>query len=244
LIQHFNNNVEKTLEEEIKEYEQRSQSDKIISPDTAGSKSNNVSNNRFQYDVYMNTIKVKTKTKEDLKQALSQNNTLIQQMKLDLELKSKQLLSFNSSTQFIPNDTLSPSQQIQPNDSIALIIPDHNNNNNILSTSITNISSYLELRESILQLSNQIETSEAEYRDLSNQYSQIESEITESLVNTPFLNLNNTVLLSDTTSEPPQSATPVHDSSIGNKGFWKVEGGVTIVDVLSGKANIYRMNGM
>ena len=246
LIQVFCNNVEKTSEEEIKEYELKNHSSSDLS-----SKGLTTSNNRFKYDTYMNDIKLKSKTKDELKLTLVQKDALLQQMKLDLDLKSNQLMSFNSNPQLL-------SYQQYSNETISSTLP--NNTNNFSPNTMTNVSSYIELRAYIFQLSNQIEVAEKEYLELSLQYTQLDSEITQAYAETPILAnslftgttdspgtqlLTTNTTATTTTTAASTEVSPMNDglNPSSNKGFFKVEGGVSMLDVLSGKANIYRMNG-
>ena len=227
LIQVFCNNVEKTSEEEIKDYELKNISNS--DPSSKGF----TSTNRFKYDTYMNDIKLKSKTKDELKLTLVQKEALLQQMKLDLDLKSNQLMNFNSNPQLL-------SFQQYSNESISSAIS--NNTNNFSPNTMTNVSSYIELRAYIFELSNQIGITEKEYLDLSKQYTQLDTEITQAFAETPMLanSLFNDLPAQVTSTE----VSPLNDAvTTSNKGFFKVEGGVSILDVLSGKANIYRMNG-
>ena len=99
----------------------------------------------------MNDIKLKSKTKDELKLTLVQKDALLQQMKLDLDLKSNQLMSFNSNPQLL-------SYQQYSNETISSTLS--NNTNKFSPNTMTNVSSYIELRAYIFQLSNQIEVAE------------------------------------------------------------------------------------
>lgn len=230
LVQVFNSNIEKAAEGEVKEFDQV---DKSCNPHH---------DSRFQYDMYMNGVKLKMKLKEDLKLALSQKEMSLQQMKLDLEYKSKQLYSLSQTSSLLQERSCF-SDKINASNPV-----------DVQQDTQPNVSAYLDLRQSILILSNQIKSASAEFHDMSVQFTKTEAEITDALVNTPSLLTNNTTptslssnitmdsesIWSALSTEGPASARNGNDS---NKGFFKVEGGVTIVDVLSGRANLYRISG-
>ena len=240
LVHVFNSNIEKAAEEEVKEFDQNHPTDRTShsSSTPQSHTTHHDSNSRLQYDMYMNGVKLKMKLKDDLKSTLSQKEISLQQMKLDLESQSKQLYSLNGTPSMIQNNNA--------------------NTDGLHNDTQPNVSAYLELRRSILTLSNQIEATSAEFQELSIQYTKVETEITESLINTPALLTNSTTPTSiatnvtngTTNSESILSAlstgegsNSVKNSNDNRKGFWKVEGGVTIVDVLSGRANLYRISG-
>jgi hypothetical protein len=100
------------------------------------------------------------------------------------------------------------------------------------------------LRDNIMELSRQLKTSEADYISSLNQLNELESEILILSAQDSDINTIQNDQTSINLQTPHTIKTPLHytPTSTARTSHWKVEGGVTLLDVLSGRADIYREN--